>query len=402
MKLTDERAQRGLTMIATADENIRPVTDRHYQVRSQTGNGWYDVARRNYDWTCTCPDYLKGNRCKHAWAVEFSLRLRRAVETDKPEKSQPATHVPGCPKCTSPDVTRKAKRQTRRGPVQRYRCKTCGHRFVLPSPLPRIHVAPRLVVVAFDLWAKKVSYRQIAHHLKDVHGVPVGKSTVERWVRALARTIANYADRVIHESGNAGTMWHGDETTANVNGKMEWTWNVMDHETRLWLASRISETKGEREARRALHKAGAVAGGKPEVFVTDGQPAYRDAVRREWGTAANPTRHMVLLPMRKHTEQIGVQGIPAGIHPGNNIMERLQGTQRERTKVLRAFDHRASAQELIDGLRGYYNLVRPHQGLDGLTPAEVAGVTVPRQPGEGRLWSALLLAELYARGEATA
>ena len=55
--------------------------------------------------------------------------------------------------------------------------------------------------------------------------------------------------------------------------------------------------------------------------------------------------------------------------PNNNIIERLQGTFRERTKVLRSFDSSIGAEEFVAGLQTYYNYIRPHQGIGGLTPA---------------------------------
>lgn len=395
--LPDERAQRGLNIVAAPGETVRRVSLRLWQVRSQSNpDVWYDVTRLGMGWRCTCPDHAKNfNQCKHGWAVEFSLRLRTAVEADTGSaKPQPEAPSPGCPKCASTLVIKKALRQTKHGPVQRYRCQICAYRFSPLSPVSRVRVAPKLVIAAFDLWAKKVSYRQIAHHLGDVHGVTVGKSTIERWVRAMASTLSTYSDRVISESGKVGAFWHGDETTANVNGKLEWTWNIMDHETRLWLASTVAAQKGVPESRRALQKAAEVAGTKPKVFITDGQPAYAEAVTKEWYSNTDPTKHMVLLPMRAHPKTDGGDGVPKGIHPGNNICERLQGTQRERTKVLRAFDHEESAQELIDGFRGYFNMARPHMGLGGMTPAEAAGIILPRTPRQGTLESALMLARL--------
>lgn len=391
--LPDPRAQRGLMLISSAEENIRRIDRSHYQVRSQSGNGWYDVHYRNIAWSCNCPDSLNGNQCKHGWAVDFSLRLRNAIRADTaPARAQPAASLPGCPKCASADTIKKALRQTKHGSVQRFKCKVCGFRFSPPSPVSRVRVEPKLVIATFDLWAKKVSYRQIAHHLRDVYGVTVGKSSVERWVRSMGKALAEYADKVIGESGKTGRMWHGDETSVNINGKLEWAWNIMDHESRLWLASTIAHQKGVPESRIALRKATAVAGTKPSIFVTDGNHAYNDAVRAEWYSNTNPTHHMVLLPMRRHPRLIGVPGVPSGIHPGNNICERLQGTQRERTKVMRGFDREPSAQELIDGFRAYFNMARPHMGLGGKTPAEASGIVMPDLAGMGRLEAALTLA----------
>jgi hypothetical protein len=58
-------------------------------------------------------------------------------------------------------------------------------------------------------------------------------------------------------------------------------------------------------------------------------------------------------------------------------MERLNGEIRDREKVVRGVKREDSP--LITGLQIYHNYVRPHMGLDGKTPSEVAGITVKGQ-----------------------
>jgi len=65
-------------------------------------------------------------------------------------------------------------------------------------------------------------------------------------------------------------------------------------------------------------------------------------------------------------------------------MERYQGTLKERTKVMRALKNNDTA--ILDGQRIYYNHIRPHQGLNGKTPAEACGIGVK---GENK-WIALI------------
>ena len=57
-------------------------------------------------------------------------------------------------------------------------------------------------------------------------------------------------------------------------------------------------------------------------------------------------------------------------------MERLNGTFRERTKVMRSLDGGPTASEFLDGMRVYYNYIRLHQGIFGLTPAQMANVPI--------------------------
>ncbi len=52
----------------------------------------------------------------------------------------------------------------------------------------------------------------------------------------------------------------------------------------------------------------------------------------------------------------------------------MNGELRDREKVVRGVKREDSP--LITGLQIYHNYVRPHMGLKGKTPAEVAGITV--------------------------
>jgi putative transposase len=58
----------------------------------------------------------------------------------------------------------------------------------------------------------------------------------------------------------------------------------------------------------------------------------------------------------------------------NNKVERLHNTLRERVKVMRGLHNEKTATIFNDGFKVYYNYIRPHQALQGKTPAEVAGI----------------------------
>jgi len=65
--------------------------------------------------------------------------------------------------------------------------------------------------------------------------------------------------------------------------------------------------------------------------------------------------------------------------------ERSNNTVRERTKIQRGW--KADDTPLREGQRLYYNFIREHQGLEGRTPAEMAGLY--QASGENR-WMELL------------
>ena len=75
-------------------------------------------------------------------------------------------------------------------------------------------------------------------------------------------------------------------------------------------------------------------------------------------------------------EHIQTDGLAAEVH--NNLSERLQGTIKERDKVLRGFKRPGAAQEYLDGWMLDYNYFRPHHAIGGVTPASKAGQGVAR------------------------
>ena len=69
----------------------------------------------------------------------------------------------------------------------------------------------------------------------------------------------------------------------------------------------------------------------------------------------------------------------------NNCIERLHGTEKERTKVTRGFDTDLGAAALAEGWRVHYDAVRKHLSL-GTTPAEAVGMSLP----DGFRWKEIL------------
>ena len=58
----------------------------------------------------------------------------------------------------------------------------------------------------------------------------------------------------------------------------------------------------------------------------------------------------------------------------NNRMERLNNEVKSREKTMRGLKKKNTP--IIDGYQIYHNYIREHMALDGLTPAEVAGIKV--------------------------
>jgi transposase-like protein len=123
-----------------------------------------------------------------------------------------------------------------------------------------------------------------------------------------------------------------------------------DAKTRYLLACRVTEERYVKDAVR------------PDAIVTDGLQAYNEAIKAEfYDLSANIQNPHIRL---KDFET----------KPNNNVLERLNGTFRERTKVVRSFDSALGAMDFAAGMQTYYNYIRAHQGIGGLTPAQMAGI----------------------------
>jgi transposase InsO family protein len=66
----------------------------------------------------------------------------------------------------------------------------------------------------------------------------------------------------------------------------------------------------------------------------------------------------------------------------NNRIERMNGTLRERVKVQRGW--KSFDSQIAEGQRIHYNFVKPHEALEGQTPARRANINI------GNNWLSLL------------
>lgn len=387
--LQNPRQLRGLGILSKGEGAVVKVHGGLYSVKSQSGQGRYTVSLgRDEQWYCECPDFTgRKADCKHIFAVLFSRKLAAQAEWEaKREEPKGVAFVegarpPACPGCGSPDLVKDGTRKTQRGAVQRFSCKSCGKWFTPNRGFSRVKHDPRAITACMDLWFSGLSLRKIRAHLKQFYNAEVNPSTVLRWVRKYSALLSSYADQ---HKAEAGDLWHSDEMTVNIRGEggrkaLEWIWNLMDSKTRFLLACRITKTRFVEDAKAVIEIAQTRAENpRPKAFITDGLQAYMEAARDVFYAPGAPigNPHLRIPPMRGHD-----------IHPSNNVLERLNGTTRERLKTLRGFGTEEGAKAALDGFRFYYNFVRPHQGLNGMTPAMRAGLPVPS--GENR-WMAFI------------
>jgi transposase-like protein len=368
-QLNDPRELKGLTILSKGNM-IEEADHNKWMVLSQTGTGYYWVYKINArSWTCTCPDFEKRQMaCKHILAVQFSQRIKGYVEADEENERVKiqAEEDLKCPKCGGFTVIKSGVRKTKYGEVQRYECQSCQKRFVVDKGFSKVKFDPNAILVTLDLYFKGVSLRKICDHLQQFHKIKVNPTTPMRWVKKYLKILSRYTEQYKAE---VGSIWHSDEMTVFIKKEgeeryYEWIWNVMDAQTRFLLACRVTQSRFIEDAKVPLMEARERADKRPLAVVTDGLQAYDQAITDVFYDRSAPMRDV-------HFQMGTFQ-----TKPNNNILERLNGTIRERTKVMRSLSGTPGAEDFTQAMQTYYNYIRPHQGIKGKTPAEMAHIPI--------------------------
>jgi transposase-like protein len=379
MRTSNTRKLRAYSLLAHG--KVDKIRDFAYRVWSQTQEGkHYIVVREGLEWKCECPDFILNHVvCKHIHAVEQIRLNEQGVSVSEKEGENLCKEVESpnlvCKFCGSETVVKRGFRNTERGKVQRFFCKECGKKFIVDEGFEKMKSTPQIVTIALDLYFKGISMRSIVDHLKQFYNVEVSHVAVYKWIKKYVSMMKKYADQLVPRVSG---IWHSDEMTLNIkdldnHDGLRWAWNVIDNESRFWLATQITEKREIADARQVLAQASSISKTRPMAIVTDGLRAYEDAISKEFYTMKTPRTQHVRIPNIRDRSN-------------NNMVERLHGTIRQRNKSMRGLDDEQTAQTMMDGMRIYYNFIRPHMALKGKTPAQKAGIS----DNEENRWAELI------------
>jgi transposase-like protein len=165
--------------------------------------------------------------------------------------------------------------------------------------------------------------------------------------------------------------WHVDETVIKCNGKQRWFWEVIDEKTKFMLASHFSENREVKDSKKLFMEAKKKAKVKPRTVYVDGLYAYRRGFNK-----AFYDHHRSC----KLVQRVGIRS-----RVTNNVVERLHATLKGRLKSMRGIGGDGTAEAFLKGWFVHYNFVRPHQSLNGRTPAEASGIGLGLEDGWGDL-----------------
>ena len=163
---------------------------------------------------------------------------------------------------------------------------------------------------------------------------------------------------------NSSDVWSLDEMVLNVKntkktgkGFHDWLWSIIDPKTRFLIATEVSKKREIADARKIIASGKKIISKNPNYVLTDCLNSYQEAIRKEF---ENKTAH------------IKTKSLKEGFV--NRPIERYHNEIREKLKARRGLGNDKSAQTFSKLLKINHNFVKPHEGLDGKTPAQAAKI----------------------------
>jgi putative transposase len=343
--------------IAEQPDQIKRIDDNWYQVKSQSlgFESWYDVVLSGPRFVCDCPDnQWRKTKCKHVYAVEFSLLVRKEVWKDV--RIDPLS-TQNCRFCNSENIIKRGFRKAKNNNIQRFYCNDCKKWFTFNVGFEKMRASPQVITSAMQLYFTGESLRNVTKFLR-LQGVEISHVAVYKWIKKYVGLMEQYLEKI---PPKVSDTWRADEMYLKVKGNTKYLYAMMDDETRFWIAQQVSSEKNTATVRPMFKKAKEYAGKRPDVLITDGAINFQDAFNKEYWTMKNPR------PL--HVRHITIKG-----DRNNNKMERLNNEIRDREKTFRGL--KKMDTPIIEGYRIYHNYVRPHMALEGKTPADMAGIMI--------------------------
>lgn len=365
MEIQTDREQRAKLML---DSGLEPELkqDSVWFVPSQSSNCQYTIVQNWDKWVCSCSDWKYRHEtvgdCKHILYLKYWKELKEYLfKTGAFEAFENLYQKPSCPCCGSFSIKKNGIRKNKGEPKQRFYCETCHKAFIQHSEFKGLKGQAKTVTAAMDLYFKGCSLRKIQDHLKQFYGVNVSHECVRKWIVKFMAHIRKYTNQF---QATPSRTWHVDEMKYKNKEQWNWVWNIIDSDTRFLLASTVSDSRYIKDARTVFQQAKNATPYQPALITSDGLQAYDNAIEKEFRTLHNRnTKHLRAVSLKDKVN--------------NNKVERLHGTMRERLKVQRGLQNAKTTVQNMDNFRTYYNFLRPHQALNGKTPAELAKIQIP-------------------------
>jgi putative transposase len=264
----------------------------------------------------------------------------------------------GCKYCGSEEVVKNGKVKGK----QVYKCKTCGKRFFLNGKFAKMRTDKNLIVTALNLYYDGLSLRKTQRNLEQIFGERVSQVTILNWLKKYSVLVKEYVTKLTPQLSG---LWHEDETVLQCEGRNIWFWEMVDEDTKFLVSSHLSGTRTLEDTIAIFKKGFVQSKVRPRTVFVDGSHVYNRAFNK------------VFYTLKKDTRPELVQRVGVRTRETNNMVERLHGTLKDRTKPMRGLKSFESTKAILEGYTVHYNFVRPHQSLGSKTPAQASRMNVP-------------------------
>jgi len=267
-----------------------------------------------------------------------------------------------CKYCGSSNM----KRYGHQGSEQLWWCADCQRKQTGKDTLFKMRYPSNQIATALRLYYEGLSLDAIQEEFQHQFNAHVATSTLYEWIQEFTN------EAILRErefKPVIGDEWIADETAIVVRGKTNtgshydryyWLLDVIDSKTRFLLATRISPTRSIGDVEEVMNDASRRAGKAPSRILTDKMQGYTQGIKIAFD---GKVQH--------------IQTKPFVEVDSTNIVERFHGTVKDRIKVLRGFKSADNAKQILDGWLIYYNFFRPHEALNGKSPAENMHAKLP-------------------------
>jgi len=275
--------------------------------------------------------------------------MSREEQSNPQNKSKSSEVIKlSCRFCGSTNVIKRGKRKTEnRGKIQRYLCKDCDKRFVLDDGFFRMRNSTQKITYSLDAYFRGFSLRKLQENLDVFHRHNCHYSTILRWIRKYSLKVGKFVDELPVKNSQTISF---DEVEMKTKGRKSWFIDVMDTRTRYMLSSGFFYSRGEKEFNEVLRLSKNKSTNETLRFETDGLNVYPRVLRKVYN-------------YKKHSKKFTHKVTKSTDKSFNWKIERLHGSVRERTKIMRQFGSLHSAKAIMKGFEIYYNFCRKHQGI---------------------------------------
>ena len=230
-------------MIFEKGDAIKRIDQNEYKVKSQSSGGDYQVLQTELGWLCSCPDAMfRSVECKHILAVQLSLKVRAEVEN---QILAPIVNTDSCIFCGSKHIVKDGLRRNKHGDIQKFNCLECKKYFTINLGFEKMKHNPQAITSAMQLYFSGESLRKTAESLR-LMGAEVSHQTIHNWITKYVGLMNRYLDRI---TPNVGSVWRADELYLKVKGNMKYLFELMDDQTRFWIAQEVADYKGTSDIR---------------------------------------------------------------------------------------------------------------------------------------------------------